>query len=149
MIACKDNLCKFYRGTQKAHWPNPGAHYCKAFPDGIPEAILNGTQSHLEPIKGQRGEMIFSRGTNPTIIKPYLARDMLDRKLHGHDNLCATIRDIYIKSDDLEIKFWCKMAMRMSKNTHKALEKYKQMLLELGADVRSDTRDDWQLGKKG
>ena len=32
---------------------------CKAFPDGIPEIILNGEDNHTEPLKGQTGNYVF------------------------------------------------------------------------------------------
>lgn len=40
------NLCKH---------KNMGALTCKAFPDGIPEAVLIGKVLHLTPIEGDNG----------------------------------------------------------------------------------------------
>lgn len=69
-------------------------------------------------------------------------------KLHGHDNLCSTIRDIYMKSDDEQIKLWCRIAMRMSKNMYNALVVYKEMLTEVGyTDIGKHRREEWQLTK--
>ena len=87
-------------------------------------------------------------GTNPRIVKPFLKRNMERDELHGRDNLCSTIRDIYRKSTDEEIRLWCRIAMRMSKNMYNALVEYKQMLTELGVPVGHDSREDWQLRKK-
>lgn len=35
--------------------------YCKAFPNGIPDAILSGKQKHDVIIKGQTGETVFTK----------------------------------------------------------------------------------------
>lgn len=84
--------------------------------------------------------------TDIRIVKPYLRRNMENPKLHGHDNLCSTIRDIYMKCDDEEIKLWCRIAMRMSKNMYKALVVYKEMLMEAGyGEVDKHRREEWQL----
>lgn len=89
----------------------------------------------------------MSTGTNPRIVKPYLRRNMDRASLHGHDNLCSTIRDIYMRSDDDQIKFWCRVAMRMSKNMYHALVVYKEMLTELGQPVDHHRRQEWQETK--
>lgn len=44
IIGC--SLCRFYRS---------GSFSCKAFPSGIPIAILSGTVDHDAPIKGDKG----------------------------------------------------------------------------------------------
>lgn len=85
--------------------------------------------------------------TNPIIVKPYLRRNMDNPKLHGHDNLCSTIRDIYLKSKDEDIKLWARIAMRMSKNMYNALVVYKEMLVEQGCEVGHHRREEWQLTK--
>ena len=36
-------------------------YYCKAFPDGIPDAILSGEQKHDSVIKGQAGKTVFAK----------------------------------------------------------------------------------------
>jgi len=87
------------------------------------------------------------KGTNPTVVKPYLRRNMENAKLHGHDNLCSTIRDIYLKSTDEDVRLWCRIAMRMSKNMYHALVTYKEMLTELGQPVGHHRREEWQLTK--
>lgn len=84
-------------------------------------------------------------GTNPKIVKPYLTRNMTRPRLHGKDNLCSTIRDIYVKTDDEQIKFWCRIAMRMSKNMYQALKRYKDLMKEAGIDVENkEVKGRWQ-----
>lgn len=34
---------------------------CKAFPEGIPNAILNGNNKHKKPLRGQKNELTFKR----------------------------------------------------------------------------------------
>lgn len=34
-------------------------YYCKAFPDGIPDVILNGKQKHDSVVKEQVGDTIY------------------------------------------------------------------------------------------
>lgn len=33
--------------------------YCKAFPEGIPEEILSGENSHTEPLPKQENKIVF------------------------------------------------------------------------------------------
>lgn len=82
-------------------------------------------------------------------VKPYLRRNMENPRLHGHDNLCSTIREIYLKSNDEEIRLKCCVAMRMSKNMYNALVVYKQMLLECGVPVGRQGRKQWQWERIG
>lgn len=41
--------CKHYQGDNR----------CPAFPDGIPDRILQGLQNHRKPIKGQVGNTVW------------------------------------------------------------------------------------------
>jgi hypothetical protein len=43
------NQCKWYNGDG----------YCEAFPQGIPDQILNGENNHIEPLLQQDNEIIF------------------------------------------------------------------------------------------
>ena len=47
---CKNFKNKSYNGK---------TYKCKAFPNGIPEEILTGKESHDTVIKGQTGEYVF------------------------------------------------------------------------------------------
>ena len=161
---CSIRRCKYYRGVRilslktciyppaRAYFSDEKEvkeiHYCKGFLDGIPDDISYGDNEHKEPAEGQMNSAVFATGMDPRLVKPYRTRDMENHRLHGQDNLCSTIRDIYTKSTDEEVRFWCRLAMRMSKNMYKALEEYKRILAGMGAPVRYDSRDDWQLGKK-
>lgn len=48
---CHD--CKNYLGELK----------CAAFPEGIPEIILNGENDHSEPLKDQENDIVFESET--------------------------------------------------------------------------------------
>jgi hypothetical protein len=39
---------------------------CKAFPGQIPNNILNGQSDHHQPVKGQRGEFVFTPIMTPS-----------------------------------------------------------------------------------
>jgi len=161
---CELRLCKYYRGSRiltLATCKNPETkniffssdekkeiYYCKAFPDGIPDEIISGENDHSTLMEGQRGEIVFEYGVNPHLVEPYRAKNMVNLKLHGHDNLCSTIRDIYVKTTDEDIKLWCRIAMRMSKNMFMALQEYKEMLVEMGIKVGHEGRGDWQIRTK-
>lgn len=43
---------------------------CKAFPDGIPDSILQ-SNSHSKPIKGQKNEVVFEKGNPMQISVPH------------------------------------------------------------------------------
>ena len=82
-------------------------------------------------------------GTDPNIVKLYRRDNMVRNGLHGSNTACATIRDIYLKTDDDEIKLWCRIAMRMTKEMWKTLVKYDQILKENGIESGIDMKD-WQ-----
>jgi hypothetical protein len=89
--------------------------------------------------------------TNPRIIKPFLRRNMERPELFGRDNLCSTLRDIYMKAKELgdeDIQLWARMSVRMAKNMYNGLADYKAMLIEAGYPVGHDSREDWQLRKR-
>lgn len=35
--------------------------YCKAFPEGIPDEILNGSDRHFKPVKGQTNSIVYKK----------------------------------------------------------------------------------------
>lgn len=61
-------------------------------------------------------------------VKPYLKRNMLRKDLHGHNTICSTIQEIFLMSNDEEVKFRCRIVMRMSKSMHNKLVEYKRMV---------------------
>ncbi len=138
--ACYLRRCKWYKGLR-----GNGAFYCMAFPKGIPEEIVSGKERHKRVYPSQNREYIYRVGTDKFKVKPYKVHNMENPKLHGRDTLCSTIRDIFRKTEDGDIKLWCRIAMRMSKNMYKACQAYKDMLISLGVDVSHDTREEWQL----
>lgn len=36
-------------------------NFCNAFPEGIPEEIAYGDNLHLEPLKGQKNDIVFEK----------------------------------------------------------------------------------------
>lgn len=145
MIECKCGVryCKYFRGTRLLG--DKEIYYCKVFKDGIPNDIAFGDNLHLLPIEGQDSKIVFGRGPSPNLVKPFSRKSMDKLNLWGCDNLCATLRDIYQKTDDSEIKYWCRLGVRMSKNMCFALITYKQMLIEKGVDINKHGRVDWQI----
>lgn len=57
-------------------------------------------------------------------MKPYLRQNMV-RRIHGHNTLCSTIQDIYLRSTDSKVKLLCRIAMRMAKNMETLLQENK------------------------
>ena len=143
---CRTRLCKHYRGTRLLDLDNPNSevNYCKAFRDGIPLEISYGENDHLELTGGEYRELTFAVGTDRKLVKPYMVRNMRNPKLHGTDTLCSTLRDIYMRSTDEEVRIWARMAMRMSKNMMLVLYLYRDMLIEKGVDLKAH-RQDWQF----
>lgn len=58
-------------------------------------------------------------------MKPYLRRNMERRDLHGHDNLCSTIQEMYFLAESEELRVKCCIAMRCSKFLDQRLRAYK------------------------
>ena len=106
------------------------------------------TGEHLTILEKQRGEYVFTEGTDKRIVTPYPERQMEMPKYFGRDNLCSTIRDIYMRTEDPEIRLWARIAVMMAKNMYSALSDYKEMLTEAGYPVGHDSREDWQLRKR-
>ena len=104
-------------------------------------------------------------GTDPRIVKPFLRRNMERPQLFGRDNVCSTVRDLYMNAKKVlesnsvltdeavvsleEIMLWSRIAVRMQKNMYNALKVYKEMLVEKGVKVDHDSREDWQLRGRG
>lgn len=51
---------------EKCKWiltDKPGAN-CKAFPNGIPDEILFGDNDHLQPLKEQKNDLVYTPKDN-------------------------------------------------------------------------------------
>ena len=42
-------------GCKHFKWDDPTKYNCKAYPEGIPEEIINSEHEHTEPFKGDNG----------------------------------------------------------------------------------------------
>jgi hypothetical protein len=145
---CEERWCKFYKGV-RALDNGDLVHYCVGFHNGIPEEILNGENDHLTLMQGQtrahyNGEQVIYALPNKDIVAPYRESYMHKRNMWGRDNLCSTLRDLYLKTEDEELKFWLRIAVTMTKNMYHSLKEYQQMLVEMGVPVEKDTRQHWQ-----
>jgi len=58
--------------------------------------------------------------------KPISEEKMLNPKYAGHNTICQYLRDIYMITDDKDIKLKCRVAMNMAKSMHERLKKYKE-----------------------
>lgn len=141
---CGTRYCKYFRGIRTLA-DGKEIYYCKAFKFGIPEEISNGNNLHETPIQDQGNNLVYGRGPKPDLVRPFSKIKMKNRYAWGCDNLCSTLRDIYMKTDDPEIKYWCRLGVRMSKNMCLALMTYKKMLEDKGIDLRKHGREEWQL----
>lgn len=61
---------------------------------------------------------------------PVSVQKMMRTRYHGHNTVCQKLRDIFIKTEDEEIKLMCREAMAMAKAMHNKLKRYKQKQLE-------------------
>jgi len=66
---CLTRDCKHFLGvggartTWSSYWGNDimiDLYVCKAFPDGIPDKITYGDNLHLEPLKGQGNDIVYT-----------------------------------------------------------------------------------------
>jgi len=148
---CQDRRCKYYKGIRP---DNPECYYCVAFHEGIPDEIAYGNDDHMEIKEGQSKPVYFSL-PDKNIVKPHPIHRMESYRNWGRDNLCGTLHNIYLMSDDEEIKYWCRIAVTMAKNMAFALMDYRQMLVEnqIGTQRRThgvhhDSMSEWQIRKK-
>ena len=58
--------------------------------------------------------------------KPVSEEEMLKTKYLHHHTICATLRNIYIKTTDDSIKLELRLAMSMAKAMQAKLKKYKE-----------------------
>ena len=56
---CYTRECKHFMGI--AGYKEPDQYFiCKAFPDGIPDKITYGDNLHLEPLKDQGNDIVYT-----------------------------------------------------------------------------------------
>ena len=61
---CYKRWCKHYKGVKQPDGTEETErHVCGAFPEGIPEDIVYGINKHLKVFPGQRGKILYERGT--------------------------------------------------------------------------------------
>lgn len=75
----------------------------------------------------------------PPNIKPYLRRNMERNDLHGCNTICAIVQDIYLNTDDEDIKVRCRVIMRMSKSMHNRLVEYKKLMEGISGLISDNT----------
>lgn len=59
-------------------------------------------------------------------VDPVPERIMLDQTYHGHFSICQKLRDIYVSTDNEEIKLSLRIAMAMAKKMNEKLLYYKR-----------------------
>jgi hypothetical protein len=53
---CFDRQCKHYQGTKQPDGTEATeVSFCAAFPDGIPDEIIDGDDLHIQPFPGDNG----------------------------------------------------------------------------------------------
>jgi len=58
--------------------------------------------------------------------EPVSIKKMLNKRYHGHNTICQKLRDIFVKTEDEDIKLMCREAMAMAKSMHTRLKAYKR-----------------------
>jgi hypothetical protein len=56
--------------------------------------------------------------------KPVSVRRMLKKRYHGHNTICQKLREIFMSTDDEEIKLKCREGMAMAKAMQDKLKAY-------------------------
>jgi len=59
-------------------------------------------------------------------VEPVSEKKMLRKRYHGHNTVCQLLREIYITTENEEIKLKCRVAMAMTKKMHNKLKEYKE-----------------------
>jgi hypothetical protein len=57
-------------------------------------------------------------------VEPVSVKKMLNKRYHGHHTICQKLRDIFVKTNDEDIKMDCRIAMAMAKSMHNKLKEY-------------------------
>jgi len=58
--------------------------------------------------------------------KPVSEKKMLKEKYLHHHTICATLRRIYLKIENEDVKYELRVAMSMAKSMHNKLKEYKE-----------------------
>jgi hypothetical protein len=58
-------------------------------------------------------------------VEPVSEKIMLDKSYHGHFSICQKLRDIYIRTENEEVKLDLRIAMAMAKKMVNKLHEYK------------------------
>lgn len=58
-------------------------------------------------------------------VNPVSISLMLRKRYQGHNTICEKLREIYILSENEEIRLKCRLAMAMAKKMHERLKWYK------------------------
>ena len=58
-------------------------------------------------------------------VEPVPEEKMLNERYKNHYTICETLREIYLMTEDEEIRYKCRLAMTMAKKMQDKLKKYK------------------------
>lgn len=58
--------------------------------------------------------------------QPVSVEKMMNEKYAGHHTICETLREIFLITEDEEIKLKCRLATSMAKSMHRKLKAYKK-----------------------
>lgn len=59
-------------------------------------------------------------------VEPVDVAIMKKKRYHGHNTICEKLREIYMATENEDIKLKCRVAMSMAKKMHEKLKKYKE-----------------------
>jgi len=59
-------------------------------------------------------------------VEPISEEKMLKQRYLGHNTICQKLREIYILTDNEDIKLKCRIAMAMAKRMHNKLKEYRE-----------------------
>lgn len=59
-------------------------------------------------------------------VEPVSVAVMRKKRYHGHNTVCEKLREIYMLTDNEEIKMKCRIAMAMTKKMHQRLKEYRE-----------------------
>lgn len=68
-------------------------------------------------------------------VDPVSEKIMLDQTYHGHFSLCQKLRDIYVRTENEEVKLDLRIAMAMAKKMNDKLQDYKRKELAANESV--------------